>query len=211
MKHFSPNRIHLEVEDLSKLVKLLSDAEGCVITVLPELSGFWLHSNRYETELRLLFLPGISLTVSRVRFQKRRAGTMTRLLELLKDIAAKYGLPRIVIQSVVTHEMACWCQKNEFIPAATSSFESDGDILGDYFYEPAERAEDDPAFDELLKKAMAPEASQEDLKALAEWYFAHGHHLWNGKCFRIDSEHKLYPNFKEGEDGKVTITSYNLK
>ena len=56
------------------------------------------------------------LVVARIEFAHKRSGNMTILFEVLKHIKRAYHLDKIVIESVQTDAMRCWCQKHNFIP-----------------------------------------------------------------------------------------------
>ena len=56
------------------------------------------------------------LVVARIEFAHKRAGNMTKLFEVLKHIKQSYHLDKIIIESVQTNEMRCWCQKHYFTP-----------------------------------------------------------------------------------------------
>ena len=120
-------------KDIVELSQLLLEREGGRIECEKEISGIWLHSPGFETELRLHTLKNMWLTVSRVCFMKRRQGTMTAVSEWLKTFCAAHSIPEIVIQCVQTPEMAAWCQKNGFVPDPIASFPYNGGfIAGDY-------------------------------------------------------------------------------
>lgn len=124
--------VRLDNADIEPLINCISDAEGVEIVADREMSGVWIHSKGYETEFRILLLSGYSLTVSRVQFQKRHQGTMTKCLGILEDMAKNFDVPKIVIQSVLTQEMANWCVKNGFVPNTFATFMVDGILIGDY-------------------------------------------------------------------------------
>ena len=118
--------------DINELIRILERKEGKKIVCAPELAGIWLHDASWETELRLLVLPGIRLTVSRAFFQKQRAGTMTEILIWLKGYCRNQKLPQICIQSVETEAMSAFCFKHGFAPDSGTSMKIDGLLIGDY-------------------------------------------------------------------------------
>lgn len=123
--------------DVSALKRIIEDGDRVPLYCQQELSGIWLRSeptDDIETELRLLTLPNMKLTVSRVCFKNRRIGTMSRVFSFLKEFCIRENIPKIVIQAVETEEMARWCEKNGFHPDATASFQMNGVILGDYIF-----------------------------------------------------------------------------
>ena len=55
------------------------------------------------------------LVVASVQFIHRRKGNMTELFSILKQIRRAYHTGPIMIESVLTDEMASWCKKNGFV------------------------------------------------------------------------------------------------
>ena len=85
-----------------------------------------------ENELRVSFLCNFALVISRVRFSIKRHGTMSLLLDALKEICEDYGVHRIVMQSVLTREMEVFCHKAGFRADPNATMEVDGILTGDY-------------------------------------------------------------------------------
>lgn len=52
-------------------------------------------------------------------------------------------------------------------------------------------------FSDLHKKAIAPDATKEDINKLGYWMSRHGRNNWNGEYYSVDSTHELYPIYKE--------------
>lgn len=52
-------------------------------------------------------------------------------------------------------------------------------------------------YKEICKKALAFNATQEDINALGEWFERYGRSGWNGECWTVDAYHNLYPIHKE--------------
>lgn len=73
------------------------------------------------------------LVVSRVGFTHKRRGTMTSVLEELKKICTEVGVPRIVIQSVLTPEMQAFCQAHHIEPDKNTTMQVDDVLVGDYY------------------------------------------------------------------------------
>lgn len=119
-------------DEVSELIALLKEKEKTEIACIPQIMGIWLHDSSWHTELRLLVLPRMKLTVSRVCFQNRRQGIMTEVLKWMKRYCRKHSISRICIQCVETKEMANFCNKNGFAPEPTASFEMNGIVFGDY-------------------------------------------------------------------------------
>ena len=119
-------------EDVSTLIKLLEDAEKTKIVCQQELSGIWLHDERWDTELRLLVIRGVQLTLSRVNLQNKRQGTMTKIASFMEDFCSRSGIHQICVQSVLTEEMSAWCRKNRYEPNQYASQEINGLVVGDY-------------------------------------------------------------------------------
>lgn len=131
------NSIKFTDEDIEILQDMIEKAEKTKMTCRRELSGIWLESKNYDipvTELRLLILSNIQVTVSRVCFKNTRHGTMRSVFEFLKDFCVKNNINQIIIQSVLTKEMANWCIKHGFNPIKSSSIELHGIVIGDYAF-----------------------------------------------------------------------------
>ena len=122
--------------DIIDLSRLLQEREGVEIRCNPQISGIWLHDENWETELRLLILADIRITVSRVCFRNRRQGTMTVVMEWLVGFCRRNKIPTICIQSVETWEMAAFCQKHGFRPNPLASMLcNQGFVIGDYLFD----------------------------------------------------------------------------
>lgn len=131
------NSIKFTDEDIKILQTMIESADRIKLTCRRELNGIWLESKSYKepvTELRLLILSNIQVTVSRVCFKNTRHGTMTSVFEFLKDFCVKNNINQIIIQSVLTKEMANWCIKHGFNPVKSSSIELHGIVIGDYTF-----------------------------------------------------------------------------
>ena len=131
------NSIKFTDEDIEILQDMIEKAEKTKMTCRRELSGIWLESKNYDipvTELRLLILSNIQVTVSRVCFKNTRHGTMRSIFEFLKDFCIRNNINQIIIQSVLTKEMANWCIKHGFNPIKSSSIELHGIVIGDYAF-----------------------------------------------------------------------------
>lgn len=65
-------------------------------------------------------------------------------------------------------------------------------------------------FSELKEKALAFNATQEDINALGEWFSRHGMSYWNGECFHVDASHDLYPIDKEVGYNEYEVVGYTF-
>ncbi len=119
--------------DIAQIQQLLENAEKVPVTCEREFSGIWFQSEDRETELRLLVLSTISVTVSRVSLRNKRQGTMEKIFEFLKDFCYRNHVSKIVIQSVLFPGMAKWCEKNGFTPEPTCIL-LNGFMSGDWQY-----------------------------------------------------------------------------
>lgn len=126
------NRICFSGKEIANIQSMLQCREGVPIQIEKELSGFWFHSDNWESELRIIFLSTFRLTVSRVCFIRRRRGTMTEIGASLEAFCRTHQILELVIQCVETPEMVNWCIKNGFSPIPSASMIFDGVILGDY-------------------------------------------------------------------------------
>lgn len=64
-------------------------------------------------------------------------------------------------------------------------------------------------YNELKEKALAFNATQEDINALGEWFSRHGDH-WNGECWTVDAYHDLYPVYKEVGYDEYELVGYTF-
>lgn len=126
------NPISFSDTDISELRKLLESRDHVQYLCNREMSGIWLHTEDYQAELRLLILSTFRVTVSRVCFNRQRAGTMTAVLAWLTEFCQKHQIPTLVIQCVETEAMIGWCNKNGFTPVPSASCIVDGLLMGDY-------------------------------------------------------------------------------
>lgn len=124
----------ITTSEITSLVEMISAAEGTFISAEQELHGVWLHSADWTTELRLSIYCERFIMVSRVVFNKQRAGTMTKVFEWMKQYAITNGLEGCVIQSVYTPAMAAWCLKNGLSPKLSTCYESNGCQYGYYYF-----------------------------------------------------------------------------
>lgn len=127
-----PSQICFSNKEITDIQETLQRREGVPIQIEKELSGFWFHSDNWESELRIIFLSTFRLTVSRVCFIHRRCGTMTEIGAYLEAFCHTHQIPELVIQCVETPEMVNWCNKNGFSPIPSASMAFDGIIMGDY-------------------------------------------------------------------------------
>lgn len=121
--------------DIAALSAIIEEKDHVDVEPHRELSGIWLRSPDAWTELRLLILSDVQVTVSRVCFTHQRSGCMTDVFEWLKEFCRKNGIHRIVVQSVQTEEMAGWCIKNGFQSNESTFVRKDSVVGGDYFLE----------------------------------------------------------------------------
>ena len=128
--------------DIAALSAIIEEKDHVDVEPLRELSGIWLRSPDTWTELRLLILSDVQVTVSRVCFTHQRSGCMTAVFGWLKEFCRKNGIHRIVVQSVQTEEMAGWCIKNGFQSNESTFVRKESVVGGDYFFRNALRARD---------------------------------------------------------------------
>lgn len=65
-------------------------------------------------------------------------------------------------------------------------------------------------YKEIFEKALAFNATQEDINALGEWFSRHGMSYWNGECFHVDADHNLYPIHKEIGYDEYELVGYTF-
>lgn len=120
------------------IASIIAEGDRCSIEIVQTEHGIghtlWFRGPD-KTELRLLLLGTLRLSISRVEFKNKSQGTMQKILEVLIEFCKNKKIQMIVIQSVVTKEMASFCLKNGFIPDTYRSIFSDGYTAGDYYYQ----------------------------------------------------------------------------
>lgn len=119
--------------DFDEIIKTIEKNDDCKLEILEKTRrSLWFQSKDQETELRLLLMPDMRLTVFRVKFRNRRKGTMTFISQKLKSYCVEKDIPELVVQSVLTKEMAASCIKNGFKPCITSGIDTGEFFSGDY-------------------------------------------------------------------------------
>lgn len=122
----------LDDHTIEEILHVMEKNESCKIDVHRGIREVWFQNRALETELRVLTLFNIQVTISRVFFVNRRCGTMTKIANILERFCRSNNIPRLLVQSVETPEMSNWCLKNGFFPVPTASFEYLGVKLGDF-------------------------------------------------------------------------------
>lgn len=67
------------------------------------------------------------------------------------------------------------------------------------------------SFEELKAQALAPNATQEAIEELNDWFSEHGYMYWNGEYFEIDDNHRLYHVFTETDDGELEYSHSEIR
>lgn len=65
-------------------------------------------------------------------------------------------------------------------------------------------------YKELETEAIRTE-SPEALAALGEWFQCYGSAYWNGECWNIDDDRRLFPIYEECDDGDFDVTGYEIR
>lgn len=120
-------------ELVRELKEIIEDNEEIDLSYYKNFTTYWIHDEGYNREFRIAFV-GDRIIISRVCFENRRRGCMTRCFESIKRYALENGIREICIQSVLTQEMMAWCLDNDFRPNIYC-MKVDGVIIGDYIYE----------------------------------------------------------------------------
>lgn len=88
--------------------------------------------NGNGTDLYIKYFPEKTITISRISFTEQRKGLGTTLLKRCKEICKEKNFNKIVIECALTPEIISFCNKHNFIPIKSRSFECDNKIVGDY-------------------------------------------------------------------------------
>ena len=129
----SMKRLCLSNEQIERLQAIIESKQDCKCQADISFSTVWITSDDGLNELRVSFLGDFELIVSRVGFNHKRRGTMTAVLEELKKICAESGVPKIVIQSVLTPEMQAFCHAHHIEPDRNTTMQAGEVLVGDYF------------------------------------------------------------------------------
>lgn len=65
-------------------------------------------------------------------------------------------------------------------------------------------------YKEICEKALASDATQEDINALGEWFERYGRSGWNGECWTVDAYRDLYPIHKEIGYDEYEVVGYTF-
>lgn len=65
-------------------------------------------------------------------------------------------------------------------------------------------------YEELLMKAMAETATQNDIDQLGKWFEQYGDNFWNGEVFTIDESHDLKPIYIEVNEDEYELSHYEI-
>ena len=65
-------------------------------------------------------------------------------------------------------------------------------------------------YEELRAKAIAADATDEDIANLAEWFELYGMSHWNGECFDADG-YQLYPVQEEVAEDEWKTVGWELR
>ena len=130
----NPMEITLTDFEINDIKNIIEKKQNCFIKIFPSFNTIWFKDefDPFGTELRLLCLGNLRITISRVAFKNKRCGTMTEILNRLEQIYKEKKIHKIVFQSVETKEMINFCVKNGYFSNPVCSFEMDGLIFGDY-------------------------------------------------------------------------------
>lgn len=129
----SMQRLCLSNEQIERLQAIIESKQNCKCQADVSFSTVWITSDDGASELRVSFLGDLELIVSRVGFNHKRRGTMTAVLEELKKICAEAGVPKIVIQSVLTPEMQAFCHAQHIEPDKNTTMQVGDVLVGDYY------------------------------------------------------------------------------
>lgn len=62
----------------------------------------------------------------------------------------------------------------------------------------------------LCEKALASDATQEDINTLGEWFHTYDRGDWNGEYYAVDAAHCLYPIYREVGEDDYDIVGYTF-
>lgn len=65
-------------------------------------------------------------------------------------------------------------------------------------------------YEELRAKAIAADATPEDIENLGNWFERYGDQYWNGEYFDADG-YRLYPVYEYDEDDEAILKGYEFR
>lgn len=119
-----------DAEREKRIAAIISTGEQCEVDIQHEFNGVSFVGP--ETELRILFLSTIKLTISRVMFKNQRKGTLSKILDELIVFCKENDIEKIVAECVHTKEMAAFCIKHRFTPDPNASIQYADYVDGNY-------------------------------------------------------------------------------
>lgn len=127
----NPLEVLFSEEDKQNIKNIIERKNPGDLEITESFNSIWYRDYESETELRILFLGDIKLTILRVAFKNKRMGTMTEIYEYLRTFCKEKGIKKIVVQSVETKEMADFCLKHKMEPNPYCLDAGDY-LMGDY-------------------------------------------------------------------------------
>lgn len=115
-------KISLTDENLNQLAQIIEAGEKCntrwyrFYMNVVEFRGDTETDYGTTLRFRMSFLGQIALIISNVSFENKRHGTMNKVLEFLIQKCKENNVPKIIVQCVLTEEMASFCLKHGFKP-----------------------------------------------------------------------------------------------
>ena len=123
-------RKEIPITIIEKIKNLIEEKQNCQLNTDKCLYTYWLRGD--NNEFRISQLGNFKVIISRVEFEHKRKGTMSAILQIIKEYCKREGIATICIQSVETEEMVNFCNKNGLIPDEYATIDIDGMIFGDY-------------------------------------------------------------------------------
>lgn len=65
-------------------------------------------------------------------------------------------------------------------------------------------------YEELRAAAFAPNATQEDVENLGDWFSQYGEAFWNGECYDADG-YELWPVYDFSDEDDPKLTGYEIR
>lgn len=128
----------LSDEELNQLAQIIEAGEKCntqwnrFYMSVVEFRGDTETDYATTLRLRISFLGQIAPIISNVSFENKRHGTMSKVLEFFIQKCKENNVPKIIIQCVLSEEMASFCLKHGFVPNTNTCIMKNGTILKEY-------------------------------------------------------------------------------
>lgn len=120
--------VYFTDEFLGRLYKFLAEREGADLKLKHVQSDLnesvMISSDKLKTALYFLVTGQRTLIIRYVLLEHRRVGTLTAILDMLKEQLVGMGVDLLCVESVLTPQMHSWCRKNGMVTVNPTKWDS---------------------------------------------------------------------------------------